>query len=289
MGAPTGSSAASPGKSGDVFHGRGACGHVVAEEAHRERPPPAPAGSPLLQRAASACGRRRRRRARAPNQMIRNVSGRRRCPEAPRGSPPEPPRLRVHEGAGHQPRPGGSPPTNSSVASRATGSTGSHMLHVLRALDVVVRLVLMPGRALRRARLLHQQVVVEEAHALAAHQLAGDAPAARAADELLVLGDVLPVAEVLDEAARVVRRLATMARGLGSARFRSMPRSTRAISPDEKAPRTQTAPSRRKSSASVRERAPCARSRDRRRRGPPRPSRLRPSRRPAGRCRGPRA
>ena len=75
-------------------------------------------------------------------------------------------------GISHGPR--CEPATNSSVAVRETGSTGSHTEHVCVAVDVVVRLILVPGRALRRARLLHEHVVVVEAHPLGAHQPAGD-------------------------------------------------------------------------------------------------------------------
>ncbi len=68
---------------------------------------------------------------------------------------------------------------------------------------------------------------------------------------VLELGYPLPVAEVLEEAPRVVGRLATAARSLGSARLRSIPRSTSATSSGENAPRTQTTPSRWKSSWSA--------------------------------------
>ena len=119
----------------------------------------------------------------------------------------------------------------------------------MRTLDVVVGLVLVPGRRLPRAGLLDEQVVVEEPDLLRAHQLAGDPGRGRLADELLELGDPLPVAEVLEEPPRVVRpRKATIARSLGSARLRSMPRSTSATCSGENAPRTHTAPSRWKSS-----------------------------------------
>jgi len=48
-------------------------------------------------------------------------------------------------------------------------------------------------------------VVVGEAHLPRAHQLAGDRGGGRVADEFLELGNPLPVAEVLEEAARIVR------------------------------------------------------------------------------------
>jgi hypothetical protein len=45
---------------------------------------------------------------------------------------------------------------------------------------------------------------VEEAHVTRSHQLAGDRRGGRLPDELLELGDPLPVAEVLEEAAGIV-------------------------------------------------------------------------------------
>ena len=62
----------------------------------------------------------------------------------------------------------------------------------------------MPWGRLPRARLLDQHVVVVEPHPRAAHQPAGDLGCRRAADERAVLLDLLPVAEVLDEAAAIV-------------------------------------------------------------------------------------
>jgi len=70
---------------------------------------------------------------------------------------------------------------------------------VLPAIDVVVRLVLVPRRALARAGLLDQHVVVVEAHGPRAHQLGGDGRHAGLGDEALDRREALPVAEVLDE------------------------------------------------------------------------------------------
>ena len=90
---------------------------------------------------------------------------------------------------------------------------------------------------------------MEEPHPLAAHQLAGDRGRRRAADELLELGDRAascrsPRRSGRDRRAGWRRSPA----GSASARFRSIPRSTSATSSAENAPRTHTAPSRRKSS-----------------------------------------
>ena len=70
---------------------------------------------------------------------------------------------------------------------------------VLPPVDVVVRLVLVPRRALARARLLDEHVVVVQPHRGGAHQLGGDGSGARLAGESFDLRDPLPVAEVLDE------------------------------------------------------------------------------------------
>src|SRR5207244_2961850 len=74
----------------------------------------------------------------------------------------------------------------------------------LRARDVVVRLILVPLRPLDGARLLYEHVVVIEANARTSGELTCNRAGRRAAHELFVLRDPLPVAEVLEETARVV-------------------------------------------------------------------------------------
>ena len=65
--------------------------------------------------------------------------------------------------------------------------------HVLEAVDVVVRLVLVPRRALAGTGLLRQHVVVVEAHlGGVAHEVRRDRCRRRRAHELLELGDALP-------------------------------------------------------------------------------------------------
>jgi hypothetical protein len=61
-----------------------------------------------------------------------------------------------------------------------------------------------PRRPLRGARLLDEQVIVEEANPLTLHQLAGDGGCGGLTEEPLVLGNHLPVAEVLDEPAGIL-------------------------------------------------------------------------------------
>ena len=81
---------------------------------------------------------------------------------------------------------------------------GSPERAVVEAVDVVVRLVLMPGSLLTCARLLHQHVIVVQPH-VAAHQVAGGVSSAGVDRDVAELRDALPVAEVLAEPARIVR------------------------------------------------------------------------------------
>ena len=141
------------------------------------------------------------------------------------------------------------PATNSTVDSRSTGSTGIHMETVLEAVDVVVRLVLVPRRRLARAGLLDEQVVVEEPDLPRAHQLAGD----RGRGRLRGRTPRTPGSAASCRSPRRsgpgrpagARRAPARSARRGCARSparRARPRSA------ENAPRTQTAPSRRKSS-----------------------------------------
>ena len=110
----------------------------------------------------------------------------------------------------------------------------------LRPVDVVVRLILVPRRALRRPRLFHEHVVVVEPHLVGSHQLARDRGRRRVRRDTLDLAQPLPVAEVLEEAARIVRPArdeGALAR-LGEIERRSPPRRARD-------PRPRTLPGRR--------------------------------------------
>ena len=85
----------------------------------------------------------------------------------------------------------------------------AHRIHwnphadVLPPLDVVVRLILVPGRLLPSARLLGEHVIVIQPHGAAAHQLCRGFGQARLADEPPVTLILLPGTEILDEAAGV--------------------------------------------------------------------------------------
>ena len=64
----------------------------------------------------------------------------------------------------------------------------------------------MPGSACARARLLGEHVIVVEARLRAAHECCAHRPERRVADEAPVVLVLAPVAEVLDEPARIVAR-----------------------------------------------------------------------------------
>ena len=75
---------------------------------------------------------------------------------------------------------------------------------ILEAFDVVVRLVLVPGRGLARAGLLGQHVVVVQARGPASHQMRRGLRQRCFEDGALVVRVVGPATEVFDEQARVV-------------------------------------------------------------------------------------
>ena len=183
--------------------------HVVAQEAYREHAP-APA------RLNPACGVQGEHveshgiaRLQRPAQDA--VSGRLRVAagldvgQFGQRARRKPARLVRHEGARHQPGAAmraGSKLQRGRAADRVHGDPEAH---VLCAVHVVVRLVLMPGRGLARAWLLGQHVVVVQAGGTALHQPAGHGRQRGSEDELAVGTVVLPVAEVLDEEAGVFR------------------------------------------------------------------------------------
>jgi hypothetical protein len=76
---------------------------------------------------------------------------------------------------------------------------------VLPALDVVVRLILMPGRGLARSGLLRKHVIVVETRRRALHQPARCCGERRVKNKAPIVGILAPVAKVLDEAAGIIR------------------------------------------------------------------------------------
>ena len=116
----------------------------------------------------------------------------------------EPLRLVVHERARHQPRAAVRAGDELERRRARDGIDREPNRACLRPVDVVVRLVLVPRRPLRRPRLLHEHVIVVEPHLLGTHQLTGDRRRRRVPGDPLELGQPLPVAEVLEEATRVV-------------------------------------------------------------------------------------
>ena len=117
--------------------------------------------------------------------------------------------------------------------------------HVLRAVDIVVGLVLVPGRRLARGRLLGEHVIVIKARGAAPHETAGRLGQRGVENESPVVRVVLPVAEVLDEPPGVRR-------GARDFRARAQPREIqidaglelRDLAGIEQARQMRTAPSR---------------------------------------------
>ena len=159
---------------------------VVAEEAHRQHTPAVGAGERRRRRAASACGRTRHRPARAPSRGSEVVGPAVDVGELGRASlrGTTSPGRRGTSGACTSRR-GGEPATNSSVEARRHGIDREPHAGVLAAFDVVVRLVLVPRRALAGAGLLDEDVVVVEPHRRRSHQLGGDRGDAGLPDEPL--------------------------------------------------------------------------------------------------------
>ncbi len=75
---------------------------------------------------------------------------------------------------------------------------------VLAPFDIVVRLILVPGRRLPGAGLLRQHMIVVEPDSGALHQPPRGFGQRRIEDETPVVRDVLPIAEVLDETPGVI-------------------------------------------------------------------------------------
>src|SRR4029077_12230234 len=75
---------------------------------------------------------------------------------------------------------------------------------VLLSADVVIRLILVPGRALARAGLLGQHVIVIQPRRSAAHQPGTDLTERRPEYQLPIVAVFLPAAEILDEPPGIV-------------------------------------------------------------------------------------
>ena len=117
----------------------------------------------------------------------------------------EPPRLAGHEGAGHEPGPQVRARDHLQAAfdgNRVDRDPGAGPA----AVDVVVGLVLVPGRALPGATLLDEDVVVVEPDMGGVHQGCGHLGRAGVSRKALDLGDLGPAAEVLGEPSGIVRR-----------------------------------------------------------------------------------
>ena len=75
---------------------------------------------------------------------------------------------------------------------------------VLLSADVVIRLILVPGRALARSGLLGQHVIVVQAHRGAAREGGANLTERRPEYQLPIVAIFLPAAEILDEPPGIV-------------------------------------------------------------------------------------
>ena len=205
IGAPAGSSSARPGNGGDVAHGRGAwtmSSPRKRTDSTRRRlgpaTPPAACSVSMWKNTASpglelpAEDRKSSGSAVDVGQLGERALG-------------EPLRLVVEERAGHVPL--AAVRAGDELERRRPRHRVDREPHagVLPAVDVVVRLVLVPRRALAGAGLLDQHVVVVQPHGPRAHQLGGDRrPTPDSRMKRSHRRQPLPVAEVLDERAVVV-------------------------------------------------------------------------------------
>ncbi len=87
----------------------------------------------------------------------------------------------------------------------------------LAALDEIIGAVLMPGRRLGRARFLDQHMVVEELRRGRPHRGGGGLGDRRVLDHSAEFGNALPIAVIVEEAARLARPGAFHREGAGFA------------------------------------------------------------------------
>ncbi len=219
--------------------------HVVAEKPHGEYA--------AAMRAGDACGRMQREHVKAhrvarfecPAENVESIAGGLDIRQIGERALGEPFGLGIHERARHQPW----PPVRaghefqSRFAIHRIGRDPE--ADVLPALDIVVGLILVPRRRLPGARLLGQHVIVVKPRAAC---FASAGPPLRASgdveDEAPVRGVVLPIAEILDEPARVIRTARYFGARTQSPRFSSMPARSNAISSGRNNSRRHAAPSR---------------------------------------------
>src|SRR5690606_24061975 len=108
-----------------------------------------------------------------------------------------------HEGTGHQPRP--------LVCSRDKFQRrlprdrihGRPHRTVLKTVDVVIGLILVPGSSRAGIRFLHQKVVMVKTNTLGFHQLPGYFANLAFEYQLMIMRIILPVAEILKEETRI--------------------------------------------------------------------------------------
>src|SRR6059058_746179 len=95
------------------------------------------------------------------------------------------------------------------------GIHGNPEAAILPAADVVIRLILVPGRTLTRAGLLGQHMIVVEPRRGAAHQSCSDLAERRSEYELPIALVVLPAPEVLEKEAGIAGSARDLRPGAG--------------------------------------------------------------------------
>ena len=204
IGAPAGSSSTRPGNGGDVVHGRGAwtmsSPRKRTDRTRRRFVPPTPPAAcsvSMWKNTASPGSSSQPRIAEVVGPAVDVGQLGQRAVGEPLG-------LVVEERPGHEPLAAVRAGDELERRRPGHGVDGEPHAGVLAAVDVVVRLVLVPRRALAGAGLLDEHVVVVEPHRPRAHQPGGDRGDAGLPDEALHRRQPRPVAEVLDERAVVV-------------------------------------------------------------------------------------
>src|ERR1700679_372768 len=81
---------------------------------------------------------------------------------------------------------------------------GNPKAAILPAVNIVVRLILVPGRMLFRMSFLNEQMIVIKAHYLTSGQKAGNNCQGRCKYKFFVLLNCLPVAKVFHKITRIV-------------------------------------------------------------------------------------
>jgi hypothetical protein len=87
--------------------------------------------------------------------------------------------------------------------------------YIVPAFDIIIGLILVPRRALHRSGLLGQHMIVMEANNPAGHQFRSDGRNLRIENDLAIMRVTLPVTEILNELAGIIRSTGGFRRSAG--------------------------------------------------------------------------